>query len=217
VKLRGYRVELAEVERALAALEGVSEAAVLDVPAADGAGRALIGFAVAPARTPAELRAALGEYLPAFMVPARCVVLERELPRDARGKLERAALLALAAAQPAASASYVAPRGEVERIVAELWASVLGLERVGAHDNFFELGGTSLSLLQLHPALVERLGVSLEPVDLFRHPTVHTLARYVAEGPPDQARAAQERDERVRARRAALARRRPQRRAGDAR
>jgi len=211
VKVRGHRVELPEVERALADLEGVSDAAVLDVPAPDGAGRQLVGFAVAPSATPAELRAALAERLPSFMVPARWVLLAGELPRDARGKTDRHALLARVRSEPVASARYEAPRGEVERIVAEVWADVLGLPRVGAHDNFFELGGTSLSLIQVHPALAERLDVSLELVDLFRHPTVHTLARHLAGDAEHAFRAAERRDERAHARREALARRRRRR------
>ncbi|MEM7307339.1 MAG: amino acid adenylation domain-containing protein [Planctomycetota bacterium] len=208
VKVRGYRVELSEIERALKELDGVADAAVVDVTAPGGVGRALVGFAVSSSLGSADLRAALETRLPAYMVPPRWVVLDHELPQDARGKIDRAALLALAPTESEAAASYVAPRGEVERIVAEVWAEVLGLERVGAHDNFFELGGTSLSLVQMHPALVERLGVSLELVDLFRHPTVHTLAAHLAGDASRAERAAEQRDERAAARRAALERRR---------
>lgn len=217
VKVRGHRVELAEVERALLELEGVSDAAVLDVPAPVGAGRALIGFVVASGLTPADLRATLEAGLPAYMVPPRWVVLEGALPRDARGKIDRPSLLALAPAEPSSSASYLAPRNQIERTIAEVWAEALGVERVGAHDNFFELGGTSLSLVQMHPRLVERLGVSLELVDLFRHPTVHTLARHLAGGEAQEIRAAERREERVSARREALERRRQRRHGEEAR
>ncbi|MEM7411461.1 MAG: amino acid adenylation domain-containing protein [Myxococcota bacterium] len=210
VKVRGHRVELAEVERTALALDGVSEVAVVDVPAAGGAGRALVGFAVAPSFAAADLRGALGERLPTFMVPSRWVLLDA-LPRDTRGKTDRSALLARVPDHSTPSEHYVAPRGEVEGIVAEVWAEVLGLEKVGANDNFFDLGGTSLSLVQMHPALVERLGVSLELVDLFRHPTVRLLARYLSDGAEDEARNAVRRDERAHARREALARRRGRR------
>ncbi|MEM7198645.1 MAG: amino acid adenylation domain-containing protein [Planctomycetota bacterium] len=220
VKVRGYRVELAEVERALLSLDHVADAAVLDVPAPGGVGRALVGFAHiasgptadGPATAPADLRAALEQRLPSHMIPARWVILNDALPQDARGKTDRRALLALAKAKPDAAETYVAPRGEAERIVATVWAEALGLDRVGAHDNFFELGGTSLSLVQVHPALVERLGASVELVDLFRYPTVHTLARHLAGDVEDAGRAAARRDERAAARREVIERQRKNRR-----
>ncbi|MEL7371434.1 MAG: non-ribosomal peptide synthetase, partial [Myxococcota bacterium] len=211
VKIRGHRVELAEVERVARAVEGVSDSAVIDMPASDGVGRTLVGFAVGKALTPAILRAALSSRLPGFMVPPRWLVID-EFPRDARGKLDRRALLTLAQAKADSTASYVAPTGDVERVIASVWAEALGVERVGRHDNFFELGGTSLSLVGMHPILVKRLDAPLELVDLFRYPTVHALARHLAGGEADAQQAAERRDERVGARREALDRRRKRRR-----
>ncbi|MEM9385014.1 MAG: amino acid adenylation domain-containing protein [Pseudomonadota bacterium] len=209
VKVRGHRVELAEVERAVAALDGVAEVAVLDVPANDGVGTVLVAFVVSEDREAVDLRAALTSRLPTYMVPGRWVVGPASLPQDNRGKVDRRALRALVPAQAVASAPHVAPTGEVEREVARLWEEALQVDRVGVHDNFFELGGTSLTLVQLHPKLAERLGASIELVDLFRYPTVQTLARHISGvAEQDSAAVAQQRDDRVSARREALERRR---------
>ncbi|MEO0424966.1 MAG: amino acid adenylation domain-containing protein [Pseudomonadota bacterium] len=209
VKVRGHRVELAEVERAIAAMAEVSEVAVVDITASDGVGKVLVAFVVSETRESVDLRAALGSRLPAFMVPGRWVIRQAALPQDARGKVDRRALRSLVPTQASASAPHVAPASEVEREVARCWEAALNVERVGVHDNFFELGGTSLTLVQMHPMLSERLGVSIELVDLFRFPTVQTLARHVTGmAEQDSAQVAQQRDERVSARREALERRR---------
>ena len=130
-----------------------------------------------PAPTAAEVRAFLAAALPAPLVPSDFVFLEA-LPLNAHGKLDRRALPA--PAPSAAAAEHVPPRSEAERILAETWREVLGSERVGVHDNFFELGGHSLALARVHVLLKERLGREVSMVDLFRHPTVASLARRLA-------------------------------------
>ncbi|HEX2191455.1 MAG TPA: amino acid adenylation domain-containing protein, partial [Longimicrobiaceae bacterium] len=142
VKLRGHRVEPGEVEAALARHPGVREAAVVARDDAPGEKR-LVAYLVPAegAELPAgELRAWLGERLPAYMVPSAWVVMER-FPLTPSGKTDRRALPAPDAAAPAV---YAPPRDATEALLCSVWAEVLGVERVGVHDDFFDLGGHSL-------------------------------------------------------------------------
>ncbi|WP_033018523.1 AMP-binding enzyme, partial [Streptomyces rimosus] len=137
-----FRVELGEVEAALTALPGVNRAAV--VVRTDGDVTRLVGYVVGNAEGP-RLRQALADRLPDYMVPAAVVPLD-ELPLTANGKIDRKALLA---DQPApdyagsAARSGRAPRTETERLLAGLFAEVLGVPQVGLDDSFFDLGGDS--------------------------------------------------------------------------
>ena len=177
VKVRGYRVEPGEVETILVRHPGVQAAAV--VARHDGRGRVrLVGYLVPrqPAPTAAEVRVFLAASLPEPLVPSDLVFLEA-LPLTAHGKVDRRAL---PAPGPRAAAEHVAPRNEMEQAVAALWREALGVERVGIHDNFFDLGGHSLALARVHVLLRERLDREIPIVDLFRHPTVVSLARRLA-------------------------------------
>ena len=130
--------------------------------------------------TPA-LRAWLRERLPEFMIPSVFVPLDA-LPLTPNGKIDRKALPAVDGRRPELEAAYVPPSSEVEERLAGIWQEVLGLDRVGMHDNFFELGGTSLSLVQVRSALQAAFGTStISLVDMFRHPTVASLAARVAQ------------------------------------
>ncbi|MFZ3474302.1 amino acid adenylation domain-containing protein [Streptomyces sp. 4.24] len=182
IKVRGYRVEPGEIEAALTALPGITQAVVL--ARGEGVKQNLVAYLERPAGgeppAAAELRAALGEVLPDYMVPARYVVLER-LPLLAHGKVDRKSLPAPADG-PAAGA-HVDPEGETEQAIAAMWADLLDLPRVGALDDFFELGGHSLLATQVvarmrraFPELATPVGV----MDLFKHPTVRRLAELVA-------------------------------------
>ncbi|AWZ16328.1 non-ribosomal peptide synthetase/MFS transporter [Streptomyces sp. ICC1] len=182
IKVRGYRVEPGEIEAALTALPGITQAVVL--ARGEGVKQNLVAYLERPAGgeppAAAELRAALGEVLPDYMVPARYVVLER-LPLLAHGKVDRTSLPAPADG-PAAGA-HVDPEGETEQAIAAMWADLLDLPRVGALDDFFELGGHSLLATQVvarmrraFPELATPVGV----MDLFKHPTVRRLAELVA-------------------------------------
>jgi nonribosomal peptide synthetase protein BlmIV len=185
VKVNGYRVELAEVERALGGLDAVAACAVV-VRGAPGGDRRLVAYVVPGDAEPgaAELRRALGEVLPAYMVPNSFVTLER-LPLSANGKLDRAALERLdgasgpAAARPAAT---TAERARLERALCTLWEDVLGVPGVGPGDDFFQLGGTSLLAIRLVARLQERFGVKLPIVKLYEVPTVAALAGAIADG-----------------------------------
>src|SRR6185369_3877227 len=144
VKLRGYRIELGEIEARLGACAGVQEAVVV-VREAEGDPRLVAYYtaspeAASPEPSPDGLRREVLTKLPAYMVPAAYVRLDR-LPRTPNGKLDRRALPA-PDFQPS-EATWTAPRTPEEELLCGLFAEVLGMERVGLHDNFFELGGHS--------------------------------------------------------------------------
>ena len=175
VKIRGFRIEPGEIEAAIARCEGVAEAAVIacDTPA----GKELVGF-LAGAGGPDLLdrvRAQLAATLPAHMLPARLRLLEA-CPRTPNGKLDRNALPAL----DARGRDYVAPRTELERTLAGIWAEALAVERVGAHDSFFELGGHSLLAAKLRSRIRDELDVVLPLRFFFEAETLEQLAAKVA-------------------------------------
>ncbi|WP_344979212.1 amino acid adenylation domain-containing protein [Streptosporangium fragile] len=207
IKLRGFRIELGEVETALAAYPGVRDAVALlreDTPGAP----LLAGYvALADGASAEGLRAHLESRLPGYMVPAAIVVLDR-LPRGERGKIDRRAL-----PPPVSPARTTGnpPAGELEEAVAAIWREVLALGRVGADDNFFDLGGHSLLIVRVQARLSETLGKKVPVVDLFRFPTVRTLARHLAAGDAPLSPAGSEGRRRADVRKA-LAGGRPQRR-----
>ncbi|WP_143264148.1 non-ribosomal peptide synthetase, partial [Amycolatopsis kentuckyensis] len=163
VKIRGFRIEPGEIETALAAHPDVAEAVVVTRD------RRLVAYVVAAGKP--DLRAWLQRDLPDYMVPSAIVTLEA-LPLSANGKVDRQAL-----PEPAAEpvGGYVPPRTETERVLAEVWADVLGVPGVGVEDNFFELGGDSILSIQV-VSRARRHGLALTPRDLFAHQTVAALA-----------------------------------------
>jgi amino acid adenylation domain-containing protein/non-ribosomal peptide synthase protein (TIGR01720 family) len=186
VKIRGFRIELGEIETVLASHPGVADVAVLAREDQPGTKR-LVAYVVPTATEAADsagLRAHLAAALPDYMVPAAFVVLE-ELPLSGNGKLDRRALPAPDFGV-AVGAGYVPPRSEVERVVAEIWAQVLGVERVGVEDNFFELGGDSILSIQV-VSRARQAGLHLSPRDLFRHQTVAALVASGAGNAPEVA------------------------------
>ncbi|CAN1601651.1 amino acid adenylation domain-containing protein [Pseudomonas mediterranea] len=171
VKIRGLRVELGEIEAALAALAGVREAAV--VPRDHQTGKRLVAYLCGEPAAATELRAELLGRLPEHMVPSAFVVLDT-LPLTPNGKLDRRAL-----PEPDqdayASQAYEAPQGTVERTIADIWQQLLGLEQVGRHDGFFELGGHSLMAVSLIERLREH-GLNADVRSVFGAPTLRDLA-----------------------------------------
>jgi amino acid adenylation domain-containing protein len=180
VKIRGHRVELAEVEAALARHPALRQAAVAAV-GTPAAARRLVGYAVfrADSEPPtfSELRAFLLETLPEAMVPSAWVRLA-ELPRTPSGKVDRRALPA--PVEVGDEGAFVAPRDPAEEILEGIWREVLGLRRIGVHDDFFELGGHSLLATQVMSRLRDAFGVELPLVRLFEGPTVAELGRAVS-------------------------------------
>jgi amino acid adenylation domain-containing protein len=177
VKLRGYRVEPGEIEAALRACAGVSAAAVVlrELP---GRGTQLVGYHVSTVPA-AALRAALAETLPEYMLPGDLVPLAA-LPLTENGKLDRAALPDPAAPDAGTTdAGDGAELGAVAQVIAEVWAEVLGRDRVGADDDFFALGGHSLVALRAVARLKRTFGVAISTRDVYRHPRLSELARHV--------------------------------------
>src|SRR5581483_10075909 len=176
VKLRGFRVELGEIESRLREQPGVHEAVVLAHEEAPGDKRLVVYYTTAGTRTvTAEaLRAHLAQRLPDYMVPAAYVRLEA-LPLTPNGKLDRKALPAPDGDAYVVS-RYEAPRGPVETAIAGIWCEVLGVDRVGRHDNFFELGGHSLLATRVLSRVREALSVELRLRVLFESQTLQELA-----------------------------------------
>ncbi|HET7461732.1 MAG TPA: amino acid adenylation domain-containing protein [Longimicrobium sp.] len=189
VKVRGQRVEPGEVEARLASHPRVSEAVVTARDDAPGGPR-LVAYYLASGGVDAEsLRAHLLERLPDYMVPSAFVRLER-WPLTPNGKLDRGALPAPEGGAFAARA-YEAPANETEEALAEIWAEVLGVERVGRHDDFFELGGHSLLAVQVISRVRQRLEVEVPLGELFTRPVLGDFAHEVidaqlAQFDPDQ-------------------------------
>ncbi|MCC6607384.1 MAG: amino acid adenylation domain-containing protein [Anaerolineae bacterium] len=182
VQIRGYRIELGEIEAALRRETAVQDALVM-VRSVDGRGPQLVAYVVGQALSPAELRTALGRSLPGYMVPSAFELLAR-FPLTPNGKIDR---LALPEPTALAITEYVAPRNDIELVVANLWAELLQLPRVGIHDNFFELGGHSLLGTQLVARLRQMLRIELPLRALFESPTVATLTDSILQSPNNPA------------------------------
>ncbi|MHB2050556.1 amino acid adenylation domain-containing protein, partial [Pseudomonas sp. VEM90] len=169
VKIRGLRIELGEIEARLAQHPSVREAVVLAVD-----GKQLLGYLVLNQQGEGWqqlLKDWLLQALPEFMVPTHLIPLA-SLPLTPNGKLDRKAL-----PQPEAvpREAYVAPGDDSQRLLAQVWAEVLGLAQVGIDDNFFELGGDSIIAIQV-VSRARRQGLQFSPRDLFQYQTVRSLA-----------------------------------------
>ncbi|WP_375765651.1 amino acid adenylation domain-containing protein [Archangium gephyra] len=185
LKIRGYRVELGEVEAALGAHPSVRECVVVAREEQPGDKR-LVAYAVAREGQALEepvLAGFLEKRLPEYMVPSVFVVL-KELPLTSNGKVDRKALPAPVRAR--ADALHVAPRTATELRLAAIWAELLKVERVGAQDDFFELGGHSLLATQVVARVHGTFGVELAVIDLFEAPTLEQLAARIDAGAPSR-------------------------------
>ncbi|MFE2752770.1 amino acid adenylation domain-containing protein [Actinosynnema sp. NPDC059335] len=178
VKVRGYRVELGEVESALRDHPDVRECVVV-TRANTAAGVDLVAYLVVDDTAPAvgELRAWLGQRLPAYMVPRLFVFLDA-LPLTPRAKVDRRALPEPKETRQDGVREYVAPVGGVEELLADIWSRVLDVDRVGRHDDFFDLGGDSIRSIQV-VGQARTKGVVVALQDLHQYPTVQELAAAV--------------------------------------
>ncbi len=182
MKVRGNRVEVGEVEVVLGEHPGVRAAAVVGREETGGGVR-LVGYVSVREGEVVDgrgLREWMRRRVPEYMVPTQIVVVG-ELPRTANGKVDK---VALAKVEPVVSGGAEEegeqPREEVERMVAGIWAEVLGVQRVGLNDNFFDLGGHSLLIVQVHERLRRQVGEGVSIVDLFQYPTVGSLSRFLS-------------------------------------
>jgi amino acid adenylation domain-containing protein len=176
VKVRGFRVELAEVEAALSRHPNVRAVAVTVYEDGGGEKRLAAYFVPAsdPGPAPSELRRWLMDRLPEPMVPSSYVLLIA-MPLSSNGKLDRSALPLPDVVEGDGSAAYVPPRTTAEEILAGITAELLGRSRVGVHDNFFEIGVDSIVGIQM-VSRARQAGLTLDPTDLFRHPNIAELA-----------------------------------------
>ena len=181
VKVRGFRVELGEIEEALVRHHSVREAAVVTRELGPDDRRLVAYVTLAAGRSQPdddELRRFLRSSLPDPMIPSAFMALE-SLPLTPNGKIDREALPDPEGGRTRPDASFVAPRGPIEEDVASAWKAVLRLERVGAYDNFFDVGGHSLLATQVVSRLRDATGVAVPLRALFESPTVAGLAERI--------------------------------------
>jgi surfactin synthase thioesterase subunit/acyl carrier protein len=182
VKLRGFRIELGEIEAAMSDHADVAEA-VVALCGDDPAEQRLVAYYVPrgePAPEAAELRALLKKRLPDYMVPSTFMRLDA-VPLTPNGKVDREALPEPEPSRPALGSSFVVPRTPTEQALAEIWAEVLGLDKIGIHDDFFDLGGHSLLAVRLVSKIEAKMGQSITLIELFQGRTIEHIARIVGE------------------------------------
>ena len=175
VKLHGFRIELEEVEAVLSQHPKVREVVVLareDEPDQ----KRLVAYVVPDSHTAtiSDLSNFLKQKLPEYMVPSAFVLL-KALPLTPNGKIDRHNLPAPDATKPEFNPGFSAPRNPQEKVLAEIWAQILGLEQVGIYDNFFELGGDSILSIQVI-ARANKANLRLTPKQIFEYPTIAQLA-----------------------------------------
>ncbi len=185
VKLRGFRVELGEVEAALGRAVSLRQSAVVireDVPGM----QRLIAYLVLDSDadvSPDALRHRLGDMLPDYMVPSECVYLPA-LPLTPNGKVDRAALPVPDTNRQRRDDTYVAPRDDIERQLQAIWQTNLGVQPIGVTDHFFDLGGYSLLAAKLFRDIRHVFGQNLPLATLFQAPTIQALAQWLRQDQP---------------------------------
>jgi acyl carrier protein len=180
VKIRGHRVEIAEIEMALLNL-GTIKAAVVIARRDRPDDHRLVAYLVPkehPAPTVTKLRHALAETLPEHMIPSIFVLLD-DLPLAPNGKINRAALPDPGNSRPELDTAFVAPRTRVEQKLAQIWTEILSLDSVGVHDNFFDLGGHSLAATRVVSQVIKQFQLELPLQSLFQSPTVAEMAAVI--------------------------------------
>ncbi|MEO7579557.1 MAG: amino acid adenylation domain-containing protein, partial [Massilia sp.] len=177
VKIRGMRIELGEIEMTLRGQAGVDDCAAV----ISDDGERIVAYLVHAGELtePSALNAALGTFLPAYMLPSVYVQLD-SLPLSANGKVDRARL-PRPDGQLALNQGFVSPRTLNEEILATIWIAMFGVARVGVHDSFFQLGGHSLLAFQLVAKIREAFRVEIVLQTLFINPTIAGLARAISE------------------------------------
>ena len=186
VKVNGFRVELGEIEGAIQALPGVKAAIVDGQDQPNHKGKFLVAYVVSESPLDAaQVRAALQDRLPYYMIPRMFVPLER-IPLSANGKVDRRALPRPDVAQMPGELPYVAPRTPTEAALVDIWQAVLKHEPIGIHDNFYALGGDSLLGVQIGVKAREA-GLRLDPTALQRTPTIAELVEGLEPAPTVQA------------------------------
>ncbi|MGA1840821.1 MAG: non-ribosomal peptide synthetase, partial [bacterium] len=179
VKLRGFRIEMGEIESVLRNHESVEETVVL-LREDDPGDKRLVAYIIPRSNVSLsfeDLRDYLRQGLPDYMLPSYFVQLE-SLPLTPNGKVDRRALPA-PGGQRQLNGTYMQPKTKLERSIANIWQEVLKIDRVGIHDNFFDLGGNSLLMILVRSKLTEITKIDIPVIDLFRYPTVGSLVTYL--------------------------------------
>ncbi|HEU4712838.1 MAG TPA: amino acid adenylation domain-containing protein [Pyrinomonadaceae bacterium] len=180
VKINGFRIELGEIEAVLNQHEAVREVCV--VARAHDADKQLVAYLVTVlGQTPtvSELRKFLKDQLPEYMIPASFVFLDT-MPLTNSGKIDRAKLPQASGERPKVDQEYVAPTTVVQQQIAAIWQEVLRLDKVGLYDNFFDLGANSLLMVRVRSKLLSDLGRDVAMLDLFKHTTIDSLAKFLS-------------------------------------
>ncbi|QQR87451.1 MAG: amino acid adenylation domain-containing protein [Flavobacteriales bacterium] len=192
VKVRGFRIELGEIEAAMDGHAQVKDRVVIcrtDMPGekqlvayiVPQGGPDLLSDNMAQEKLLAELREQLHDRLPEHMLPSAFVVMP-ELPLNPNGKVDKKALPAPTFRTQTMRAQHVAPRDHVERMLADVWNELLGVENIGVHDNFFDLGGHSLIGIQLLAKVEQQHGKGMSLKALFQAPTIAGMAKLLQDG-----------------------------------
>ncbi len=182
VKIRGFRVELGEIENTIGKFPGVKKTCV-HYWDQKYAGRRLVGYVIGEDEVDinnAELAAFLRKTLPDYMVPTSFVQL-KSFPLTQSGKIDRKALPIPVAKRPEMDVLYKVPKSPIERHIADIWASLLEIDRVGADDNFFDLGGNSMLASKTISLLKEQYAIALPIASLYRHATVARIAESLSD------------------------------------
>jgi acyl carrier protein len=181
LKVRGHRIEAAEVEIALLQVNGIKEAAVVARPDAHGESRlaAYIVPSAIPPPTVSAIHRSLAERLPDYMIPSAFVFID-SLPLAASGKVVRRLLPDPGPGRPELAEAYVAPRSPVEQTLTHIWEEVLVVDPVGIDDPFLELGGHSLQAARIIARVLAEFRVELPVRTLFESPTVAAMAAVIA-------------------------------------
>lgn len=170
VLIRGYRIELSEIESALLASGLVEQTVVLTFD--QKGSKDLIGYLVVNDKyDQEELLAYLGEHLPSYMIPNQWMKLE-SLPLNSNGKVDKEALPAPSKNQQHQNNAYVAPVNDGEKRLAVIWQHLLQVDRIGVHDDFFQLGGHSLLVARMISAIRKEFDVEISIKEIFNHPTI---------------------------------------------
>jgi amino acid adenylation domain-containing protein len=182
IKVRGYGVEIAEVEKALNAHPAIKHAVVVARP--NGAGEVRLVAYLVPSTRPlpnvSALRSLLREKLPDYMIPNNFLTLEK-IPLTPGGKIDRQALPEPSSSRPELDTPYATAESPVEKELALIWAGVLSLAQVGIHDNFFDLGGHSLAATRVVSRVIKSFQVAISLQSLFQTPTVAQMAAVIIE------------------------------------
>jgi amino acid adenylation domain-containing protein len=186
IKIRGFRVELGEIESALRKHPAVLDTVVVAREDSPGEKRIVAYYVQRDGGTcqPRELRDLLVQSLPDYMIPAAFMKLPA-IPLSANGKVERRALPKPDESSRASSDVKMAPRTSLEETIAKIWEDLLGIRNLSVLDNFFEIGGNSLLLVQVHGQLQEVVQREFPLVELFNHPTVLSVAEFLSSEPAE--------------------------------